>query len=731
MSERDVVVERGAPDVAVRRNGRSGTIAYQPALDGVRALAVAAVLLFHAEVPGFSGGYLGVSVFFTLSGYLITTLLLTEHATTGAISMSAFYARRVRRLLPASLVCLAAVVAVSELTDVFVGVAELRRQVMGALLQVSNWVFLAGEGSYQQLFQQAGGARSPVEHFWSLSIEEQFYWLWPPTMAFLLGRCSTRRSRTLALGSLTLVFALMAPITAAFFGPDAAYWATPARVGEILMGALLALLLHARAVPRVVAWLAPTALLALAVCVATFPASGGPAYAGWLPVVAVGSALLVLGLQADSHVRRLLSTRPLVWLGGISYGVYLYHWPIYVIVDERRTGLDGWQLVVAQLALTLAIAEISYRLLEQPIRRNRRASRRTTLVAGGLATCGVAVVTLAVVPTALGEYWQTDDATVAAAAIEVDGAPLEPLTPATSTTSSRAGTSMVPPPTPAPNTQPALGIEVPRTTGTATATTTTATTIKATTVTPTTITATTITTPATTTVPPMPALARPVRIIVAGDSTARATAAGLLAWAVEHPDVAQVEVVGAPGCGFLRGGERREGGWKREPAECDRWLDDELPSRVAATQPDVVMMMVTTWDVVDHRWDAGDGLTPLDPEFARNLADAYATVTDQLLALGAGSVAWVAPPVPNVWWGNQGTGQEDPARHAVLRRVIDQLASARADQVAVVDLRGWLDASGLAQDHDVRPDGVHFELGAALRIAEDFLGESLVRAALP
>src|SRR4029453_18639608 len=110
-------------------------------------------------------------------------------------------------------------------------------------------------------------------------------------------RFATRRSRTLALGSLTLCFVLAAPLTAAWFGPDAAYWATPGRVGEILMGALLALLLHGRAVPRVAGWIAPLALVALGVCVATFPASGGPAYEGWLPVVAVGSALLVLGLQ--------------------------------------------------------------------------------------------------------------------------------------------------------------------------------------------------------------------------------------------------------------------------------------------------------------------------------------------------------------------------------------------------------------------------------------------------
>jgi SGNH domain-containing protein len=225
-------------------------------------------------------------------------------------------------------------------------------------------------------------------------------------------------------------------------------------------------------------------------------------------------------------------------------------------------------------------------------------------------------------------------------------------------------------------------------------------------------------------------LTRPVRIIVAGDSTARATAAGLLAWAVEHPDMAQVEVDGRPGCGFLRGGERREGGWKEAPAECDRWLDDDLPARVQATQPDVVMMMVTTWDLVDHRWDDGDGLTPLDPEFESRLTDAYTSETDSLLGLGAGSVAWIVPPIPNVWWGNQGTGQEDPARHVVLRSVLDGIAASHPGQVGVVDLRKWLDDAGMTGDHDVRPDGVHLDPDAALQVAEDFLGERLIRVAL-
>ena len=154
------------------------------------------------------------------------------------------------------------------------------------------------------------------------------------------------------------------------FGPDAAYWATPARVGEILIGALLALLLHGRAVPRVsgVAGAAGADRDSRCASRPSPPRAGRPTTGGCRSF-AVGSALLVLGLQAESPVRRVLSTRPLVWLGGISYGVYLYHWPIYVIADERRTGLDGWQLVVVQLALTLAIAEISYRLIERPIRQ--------------------------------------------------------------------------------------------------------------------------------------------------------------------------------------------------------------------------------------------------------------------------------------------------------------------------------------------------------------------------
>ncbi len=133
------------------------SIAYQPALDGVRAVAVTAVLLFHGGVPGFEGGYLGVSVFFTLSGYLITSLLLQEHHRTGAIDLPGFYSRRLRRLLPASTLCLAGIALLAAFTGVFDGVANLRTHLLGSLFQVANWVFLVGDGSYQDLLAAPAG----------------------------------------------------------------------------------------------------------------------------------------------------------------------------------------------------------------------------------------------------------------------------------------------------------------------------------------------------------------------------------------------------------------------------------------------------------------------------------------------------------------------------------------------------------------------------------------------
>ena len=668
---------------------------YQPALDGVRALAVLAVLLFHAGTPGFGGGYLGVSLFFTLSGYLITSLLIREHDATGAIGFGAFYGRRMRRLMPASIATVAAVVVIAAVSDVFDGVAGLRAQVVGALLQVSNWVLLAGNTSYQDLLAEGSGAVSPLEHFWSLAIEEQFYWLWPPLVMLLLTHVRARRARLWAIGALTGAAMVAAPVIAAVWGPDAAYWATPARLGEILVGAFLAFVLTGASLPRHVSLLAPISLAALAVAVVLFPASSGPAYEGLLPLVAVLSGGLILGLQADSPLRRALSRRPLVAIGLISYGVYLVHWPVFVIVDADRTGLDGPTLTVVRFVITAVIAIASYFLLERPIRLRQATPLRVTAGAAGLASLAVIVVALVTIPAGPGNYWRVDSDALDAAVIEVDPDPIALTVAPTSSTT--------PPPAAGAVTGSTVEVEVE---------------VEVTPSVPTTETTT------------LPELARPVRIVVTGDSTGDALGTGVVLWSASNPQLAQAEVHAALGCGFVMGGERSWGDDIVSTASCDGWPAAQLYPEVERTQPDVVAVMTSTWDIIDQRWDGDELLTPSDPEYRARLVDTYSQLVDDLVAAGATRVAFVLEPVPNVWWNDATEGEADPARHAVLADVYREVADSRPDAVRVVDLASWFSEEGLDSDRDARPDGVHLAPDTATSIVDRFLAEQLISAAL-
>ncbi|HEY4332893.1 MAG TPA: acyltransferase, partial [Ilumatobacteraceae bacterium] len=250
---------------------------YQPALDGLRAIAVIMVLLFHGGVSWMRGGYFGVSVFFTLSGFLITSLLWRELDATERIAPRTFYFRRAKRLLPASMLCLAAVCALAA-GNVWNGANHVRRDVLGSLFQVANWVRLFAGESYTDLQSKSAGLKSPLDHYWSLSIEEQFYWLWPVAL-WGLSRVARRRGWRLSsvVAVVTAFFCVCAPVIAIIWGRDAAYWATPARAGEILLGALLAVLLaEGRIRPR--AWLAPMSLVAVVALGVLLPAASGPAY---------------------------------------------------------------------------------------------------------------------------------------------------------------------------------------------------------------------------------------------------------------------------------------------------------------------------------------------------------------------------------------------------------------------------------------------------------------------
>jgi len=366
-------------------------LGYQPALDGIRGVSVLAVLAFHGGFGWASGGYLGVSVFFTLSGFLITRVLVEERAATGAIRLGRFYARRVRRLLPAGVLTLCAVLLLTRWGE-FEGVRDLRRDLVGAGLQVANWFQLTSGRSYADLFD--AGA-SPVEHYWSLAIEEQFYLLWPLVLLLLAHRSD--RLRRAVVPALFVVFAAAAPVIAAVWGSEAAYLATPARVAEILAGAALAVLVEPARLGRAWRWIGPAAAAVIVVVTALTPAAGGWAYHGGLPLFAVLSALVVAGALVPGPLRSGLSARPLVALGTISYGVYLAHWPIFLLLDAHPRGLGTVPLFLVKCAVTVVAATVSYLVVERPIRSLHH--HRATVPIGAAAVAAVTVLALVAGPT--------------------------------------------------------------------------------------------------------------------------------------------------------------------------------------------------------------------------------------------------------------------------------------------------------------------------------------------
>jgi peptidoglycan/LPS O-acetylase OafA/YrhL len=387
----------------------TGRLGHRPALDGLRGLAVLAVLLFHGGFPWASGGYLGVSVFFTLSGFLITRLMLEERAAHGRVSVRRFSVRRVRRLAPASAVTLVAVILAAGL-GAWDGVNQLRRDIVGAALQVENWTRLLSSRTYADLFDTGA---SPVEHFWSLGVEVQFYLVWP--LVFL---ALARRSRDALRGAvvgLFVVFAVAAPVIAWVWGSEAAYLATPARLAEILAGAVLAVALDPDRPRRGQVPVAVLAAATIVVLVIATPADHGWAYEGGLPLFGVLSALVVAGALVDGPVRTVLAWRPLVAVGTISYGLYLVHWPIFLLVDEHLSNLaHGWRFAL-QAAVSFLVAAVLFLAVERPI--HRHPMPRGTVAMGLAAVAAVTVLAVVVVPGSTSAVSGVDEAAAEAARI--------------------------------------------------------------------------------------------------------------------------------------------------------------------------------------------------------------------------------------------------------------------------------------------------------------------------
>ena len=369
-----------------------------PGLDGLRGLAVIGVLLFHGGFAWAEGGFLGVSTFFTLSGFLITNLLVREFDGRRDLDLARFWGRRLRRLMPAAIVTIGLVGIAWWIIGSASQLHELRADMLASLGYVANWRFLTAGTSYAQLFS----APTPLQHYWSLAIEEQFYLVFPIVVLVTM-RFGGRR---LLAGVCTLGAIASVSLMVLWRGDfDRIYYGTDTRVAELLFGVLLAIWWSGRQRARAKRGIAeptkqslPIDLLGLVALVAMFvawnriPEASGLLARGGFPVYAAGTTVLIYAATRAGIVSRILSMTWLRWAGLISYGLYLYHWPVFLWLSPQRVHLSTTPLFALRMAVTIAIALVSYRLLEMPIRRGTLL--RTWRTAAPAAVGGLLAVAL-------------------------------------------------------------------------------------------------------------------------------------------------------------------------------------------------------------------------------------------------------------------------------------------------------------------------------------------------
>lgn len=381
-----------------------GGIAHVPALDGVRGLAVLAVLVMHAGPRSWlPGGFLGVSLFFTLSGYLIASLVVAEVEGRGGVALSRFWARRVRRLVPALVVTVVGIVALSRWIPL---PASTRAELLGGLGYVANWVQIAGGQSYAALFESPSAAT----HLWSLSIEEQFYVAFP-FLAWVAARRSLGGLRASLVVGGTVVVLVGVVVAVIVEDQSFSYYSTVTRVPEIAVGVVMAGLWpmgragdfwrvgsSGRGAVVGVDLAGLAALGVLAYLSVTTELTAGWIYGGALVVVALVSLTLVIAAGAPGLVARVVAIAPLRGLGLVSYGLYLYHWPVVVLLSAPRVDLAPVPLFVARVAVALVVTIVSYRFVEQPVRLGRIGAGAAPMkvIAAGLGTLVAAAVLVAV-----------------------------------------------------------------------------------------------------------------------------------------------------------------------------------------------------------------------------------------------------------------------------------------------------------------------------------------------
>jgi peptidoglycan/LPS O-acetylase OafA/YrhL len=641
------------------------------AFDGLRGLAVVAVLLFHAEVAGARGGFLGVSAFFTLSGFLITTLLLAEHRRHRGIGLGRFWSARARRLLPAALVALTGILVFGATAATTDQVRDLRSDVLAALGYVANWRFIADSRAYDEIF----AAPSPVLHFWSLAIEEQFYVVFP---VLLVAALAIFRGRLAPLAAI-LVGGTAASIAMAHLNASdttRVYYGTDTRAAELLIGALLAILLvrwngPARRSGRIA--LGGAGVLALGLMLfwwSTVDRGDSWLYHGGFALHAVLTAIVIAAACAPTAVAGGLAFAPLVALGRISYGAYLYHWPIYLWLSSDRVGTDGAALLGLRLTVTLVCATASFFLIEEPIRTGHAVFRSWRRVFAPAAVAAVIVAALAVTAT--------------------PPPPEFVLAPVNSAGAERTART-----TPAASTR-----EIPPET-TSTAVTSTSTALPPT---------------------PAPAFARarapgePLRILVVGDSVGLTLGRGLELSAADT-GLAVVRNDARKWCALGRDLPRIAGiGVDRQAGDCNNWAT-RWSGVVDRFDPHSVVVLSTIWEVAQRELPGAAAFTvPGDPAHDAWQRSEYEVAADVLGRRGA-TVTWLTIPCQPDLSSARGT-----PTWVVNERIIADVARSRPF-VRVLDLDAQLCPGHrfrgtYAGVDPARPDGRHFSDDGARAVAD-------------
>ena len=651
----DAAPRQPAPEPAAAQ----GRLPHFPGLDGLRGVAVVAVLLFHAGFSWAVGGYLGVSTFFTLSGFLITSLLLAERTTTRTIGLGTFWVRRLRRLLPAAVAALALAVVFT----VFAGTGSQQRNIGGdvvaALADVANWHFIFSHQSYADLFS----APSPVLHFWSLAIEEQFYLVFPLLMFGLLAALRWDRKR---LGRTFVGLMAVSLATTLFLGfsHDRIYYGTETRSFELLTGCLLAVLIYSRRVTSKLARpgnrrtiVAVAGAIAFGVCVVLWSRTAQTSdwlYRGGLSAYSFLSAIIILAtIIPYGPVAKLLGSRALRRIGLLSYGVYVYHWPIFLWIDQLHTGLGIWALAPIKFAITWIVAVLSYRHLERPIRHGELpfGLARRDWANGFVIGWAVPVAFLVVGMAAL------------------------------------AVTSAAPPPpfdfVAAQRTLESLGAGK-------------------------------VTRPAST----APGVLPIAKVAAFGDSTALVVGSGINLAAPGTGGVEEVTGGAWVGCGLGIGGYYRstvisdyEG--HTRPA-CDAW-PTTYARVVRQNRPDLAVVLDAPWDVMDRKLPGDDTWRSFgDPVYDRWFLSEMVRAVDVLSSQGATVVWLTSPQVANI-----------PSRTDRLNELIEELPTLRPGKVVVLDFAKYLASTG--KDAELRPDHIHLSGPASVQVARDWLIPQLVK----